>query len=217
MEADARAAANAIVARRTLLDAPNRDRLTDELLDIAEHVHRYRAGIPRAAAEKDIRDAWLILNYLDHQIDVHRLALLKAADLMGMTFGEVAPLVGQNDRRGAEALRRRLEAAVAGRPKVMGVARGDRREARAREALERRRAATSEACMRALLRIRHLLPDGPGEDLDDLAADTTARPAGMAASLRGIAKEILTAQPGPDIAAVAQMVLGELTTEEPTP
>lgn len=197
-------AAAAITERRTACDDPALSQLPDpaDLAGVAGHAYRHRRGIPADVMQKDVKDAWKILRYLEHQIDEHRLGVLKAADLAGMTYSDLAPIVGVTGRTGVEALKSRLSAAVSGAPKDQQAAREARRIAREAQTRADRLTAVLQAAVRTLAAAHGQLPPEAQSHLDDLIADTVATPRSVMAQINLVIRSTRAVQPGPDLTAL---------------
>lgn len=125
----------------------------------------------------DVAAALVILDHLRHQIDVHRLACLRAGQAAGMSYADLAPLLGVGTRQGAELAVRRLESAAAGGPKDEKAERDSRR----RTSVERRRVEIDSSRIHAfaVLLVENRDRLGPvADDVDDIASELAIIPRG---------------------------------------
>lgn len=175
-----------IARRRREHDDPAESRIRDHPFEVVEHVSRHRR-VPAHVLQADIADAWLILDLLAAQVDEERKRLIEAGhtprpDGAGLTYTQLAPLVGQASKAGVEALRRRLEAAVAHLPKDTKAARAYARDNRATPTeLLAAAAVPSVAVVRTLADLRAQVPAEPEvlrSELDDLVDELEAMPSG---------------------------------------
>ena len=137
--------------------------------------------------EADIADAWMILDLVAAQVDLARSKLIEAGVAQpphgaGMTYVQVAPLVGQTSRAGVEALRRRLEAAAKGLAKDTKVARAHKRGEVSTFEQHDGMAPAAGVVVAALGRHRDQVPSQLLDDLDDLLQELAAGPPGSAPS-----------------------------------
>lgn len=138
--ADARRRADALVDKLT--DAHGRHMtVPEDRLKLVGHCTAYRPdGMDDQARRAEVAELWWLLGHLGAEVDRLRLELLRTARREdGMTFGDLAPILGieRSGRQGAEALFKRLEAAVAGGPKDEQVARDSGRAERETAAADR--------------------------------------------------------------------------------
>jgi hypothetical protein len=177
--------AERIAQRRADRRDPALALLRDHPLEVALHVGRHRRGMTGKDLEADILEAWMILDLITAQVDRARELLIDAGTAAaphgaGMTYVQIAPLVGQTSKAGVEALRRRLEAAAAGLPKDTKAARANRRG----EQLTRERgdstATLAAVIVASLQRHREQVPSARLDDLDDLLDQVEALEPGQA-------------------------------------
>jgi hypothetical protein len=186
-------AAESITERRTRADDPDLAQLRDSLLDVADYVAT-RHNVSRENIRADVRDAWMITDYIRRQTDLIRGKLLAAAVDAGDTYASLADMCGVTTRQGVEALVRRLEAAAAGHSKDATHARAAHASARAVDDEAARLAGTAMQLTRFLSTVG--LPDDLQTDFDDLRADM----------LRG-AHRVFVAR--------ARLLVADLLTEHP--
>jgi hypothetical protein len=177
--------AERITGRRTGLPDPALALLGDHPLQVAQHVGRHRRGISREMMEADIADAWMILELVAAQVDLARRRLIEAGTERpphgaGMTYVQIAPLVGQTSRAGVEALRRRLEAASEGLVKDTKAARAHKRGGVSAVEQHDNVAVAAGVVVATLGRYRDQVPSELLDDLDDLLDELEAAAPGVA-------------------------------------
>lgn len=164
------AAAETISAGRVQADDPQLALLPDDPLGVVEHVVRHRR-VPAAVRRAEVPHAWAVLDGIQHRVDKARLGVLRSAAAAGMSYRDLAPILGVRSRQAVEASLRRLEAAAAGQPKDEHAARAVRRQDQADE--RRRRAQADDVLVLARWLVAEAaagrLPADAGDDVGHLA------------------------------------------------
>lgn len=189
--ADRRAAerhAENIRTRRTRVRDDAEALLRDDLLATAWHPARH-TGVAVEVLREDFTDACALAAFLERDLDRLWLALIALGQRAGLSYRQMAPVMGKPSRQAVETQRRRLESAVGGGSKDERPSRAGRRHGRALGRMSRSAG------------VRELLRDlGPhlgrmaelGVDVDGLD-EVPARgpvPAGTVAVLRLAVREL---------------------------
>jgi len=111
--AAARAAADRIYMRRAESHDPDLERLQAvNLLGIVAYAHTC-TSVPSWVLRQDAEDSWIILEYFRAAVDTNRFRILRMGrEKAGMTWQDLATMIGIRSRQGAEALFLRLRRAV---------------------------------------------------------------------------------------------------------
>jgi hypothetical protein len=143
--------------------------MPEEPLGLLEYLRTHQR-VPRAVIAAELPDAIQVLRYLRFELDRLELGVLRAGRRAGMTWSQLAPILGVSTRQAAEATLRRLEAAAGGGTKDEKPGRADRRPERIRDTASRQARQLYSGAMRAAARRvaqhRASLPDELAEELD---------------------------------------------------
>jgi len=166
--------------------------LPDGPAGLVRHVCRHRR-VPQTMLRADLRDALAVLDFLELDLAQLRLWVLRELrEAAGLSYRDLARLLRMRHRSGAEALVRRLEAAVEGgrRDEHPGreTRRAERAAARAARAVAAEQAAQLRAVVATLRAHRHELDEDTAGDVDYLAE---AHARGDAAAVLSWLREIL--------------------------
>jgi len=188
----AREAADNIATRRYEHKDPKLGDLNaDNLLQVVVHARTSIEEIPLEVLREDVADSLVILDHYPYLIDLNRCRVIEMALDVGMTWQEIAPLLGVRTRQGAEVAYRRLRNAVKSYGKGTKdheAERGSRQAERAEAAWLRRNTRALRSFAVRLDGFRQHLPAELHGDLDYVfqaipATGETARP-GFAADLK---------------------------------
>jgi hypothetical protein len=92
--ADVDATIAAIMQRHRRVDAPHRDRLTDDPAEVLDYLHRFTAGLPADVRAADVLDGLVLTHWLWWQHQRAQLWLLGRAEQLKIRRGKVRAALG---------------------------------------------------------------------------------------------------------------------------